>query len=105
VPRDFPPPPLVGVGGIELVASLTPRAISAHAVVVMQRSAPATATAPTAGDAPAAESILPAFPFKGLDWFGGKAEKKANAASEQSPADAKKQAEELPEPGAKKKDQ
>jgi hypothetical protein len=105
VPRDFTTPPLDWLRGIELDASLTPRELGAHAIVVMQRRAPPTATAPTTGAAPAAESILPAFPFKGLDWFGGKTEKKTDSASEKSPAKTKKQPEELPEPTATKKDQ
>jgi hypothetical protein len=104
VPRGFTTPPLDWLRGIELDASLTPRELSAHAVVVMQRRAPPTATTPAAGAKPAAESVLPAFPFKGLDWFGGKSERKTNAAPEKSSADTKKQAEELPEPGATKKD-
>jgi hypothetical protein len=98
VPRGFTTPPLDWLRSIELDASLTPREISAHAVAVMQRRAPPTATAPTAGAAPKADSVLPAFPFKGLDWFGGKQDKKADEQPNKSPNESKKQPEELPDP-------
>jgi hypothetical protein len=104
VPRGFTTPPLDWLRGIELDASLTAREISAHAVVVMQRRAAPTATAPAAGAAPAAEPVLPAFPFKGLDWFGGKQEKKADEPADKSPGDVKKQPEELPDPSGDAKD-
>ena len=102
VPRGFTTPPLDWLRGIDLDASLTPRELGAHAVIVMQRRAPPTATAPAAGAAPK-ESILPAFPFRGLDWFGGK-EKKDSQPPEKSPAGAKKQHEELPDPGGDAKE-
>ncbi|MEX2138286.1 MAG: hypothetical protein WD894_03440 [Pirellulales bacterium] len=103
VPRGFTTPPLDWLRGAELDAALTPQELSAHAIVVMHRRAPPTATAPTAGAATASESILPAFPFKGLDWFGGKQEnaetdKPSDKSTEKLPVGPKTQPEELPEP-------
>jgi hypothetical protein len=98
VPRGFTTPPLDWLRGIELDASLTPRELSAHAVVVMQRRAAPTATAPTAGAAPAAEPVLPAFPFKGLDWFGGKKNAKDSQPPQKTSEGKKQQPEELPDP-------
>jgi hypothetical protein len=103
VPRGFTTPPLDWLRGAQLDAALTPQELSAHAIVVMHRRAPPTAIAPTAGAAPETESILPAFPFKGLDWFGGKkdngeTEKSSDKPSAKPSPDTKKQPEELPEP-------
>jgi hypothetical protein len=108
VPPGFTTPPLDWLRSAKLDAALTPQELTAHALVTMQRHAPPTAIAPTAGAAEEAKSILPAFPFKGLDWFGGKKEnadtdKPSDKSLEKPPADAKKQPEELPEPSADSK--
>jgi hypothetical protein len=99
VPRGFTTPPLDWLRGAELDAALTPQELSAHAIVVMQRRAAPTATAPTAGAADESKSLLPAFPFKGLDWFGGgKPTAKTDKDSDKASGETKKQPEELPEP-------
>jgi hypothetical protein len=104
VPRGFTMPPLDWLRGAELDAALTPQELSAHAIVVMERRAPPTATAPTAGAAEESKPILPAFPFKGLDWFGGKkGSDGADKPSEPTSPATKKQPEELPEPASDSK--
>jgi hypothetical protein len=75
VPAGFTSPPLDWLRGLELDAALTPRELSAHALLVIERRAPPA----TAARAPEAEPVLPAFPFKGLDWFGGRKDAKADA--------------------------
>jgi hypothetical protein len=84
VPRGFITPPLDWLRGLELDASLTPEEIRAHAVVVIERRAAAAGAAAAAEPVPAAESILPTFPFKGLDWFGGKKDEATKADTQDS---------------------
>jgi hypothetical protein len=109
VPPGFTTPPLDWLRSARLDAALTPQELTAHALVTMQRRAPLTAIAPTAGAAEETKSILPAFPFKGLDWFGGKKEnadavKPADKSAEKPQSDTKKQPEELPEPDSRSDD-
>jgi hypothetical protein len=72
VPRGFTTPPLDWLMGADIEAGLTPEMLTADGLLTMQRRAPATATAPTTAPSSKVEASLPAFPFGGLDWFGGK---------------------------------
>jgi hypothetical protein len=97
VPPGFTTPPLDWLRGLEFDAALTRRELSAHGLIVMQRQAPPTVTAPTTGAKAEPEPVLPAFPFKGLDWFGGK-KAENDKAQDKTPAEPRKPVEELPEP-------
>jgi hypothetical protein len=92
---------------MEMDVALSPDELSAHGIVVIERPPPpAGAAAKQSEAADAAEPVLPAFPFKGLDWFGGKKEDATPKATGEKGADKgnkgkidkKASPEELPEP-------
>lgn len=67
-PQDFVTPPLDWFRGLDLDLWMEPRELSLHSQIEMQRRPQ------PAGTPAVAEPILPAFPFKGFNFFGGGAD-------------------------------